>query len=81
MLQYLYVAENNLESLIPNELWKLNSLINIQLDYNRFFGPISPCVGNLTNLEELSFSNNKFSGQIHPYIGKMINLKIGRAHV
>ena len=54
-----------------DEAGKVTSLV---LDANNLTGPLSPQLGNLSNLEELSLSDNKLMGPIPYQLGNLSNL-------
>ncbi|PON58301.1 Phosphorylase kinase, gamma catalytic subunit [Trema orientale] len=65
---------------IPEELWNLTFLFNLNLAQNFLTGSISPSIGNLTSMQYLSFGTNSLSGEIPKEVGqltKLISLSFG----
>ncbi|KAI3754004.1 hypothetical protein L2E82_26083 [Cichorium intybus] len=65
---------------IPEELWTLSYLNNLNLARNYLTGPLSPSIGNLTRMQYLTFGTNALSGQVPPELGQLtelISLSIG----
>ncbi|KAK9937493.1 hypothetical protein M0R45_014277 [Rubus argutus] len=60
---------------IPEELWSLTFLINLDLRQNYLTGPLSPSIGNLTRMQFLSFTMNALSGEIPKELGKLTDLR------
>ncbi|XP_018452216.1 probable LRR receptor-like serine/threonine-protein kinase At1g56130 [Raphanus sativus] len=60
---------------IPEELWTLEYLTNLNLGQNFLTGPLSPAIGNLTRMEWLTFGINALSGSIPKEIGLLRDLK------
>ncbi|XP_018463035.2 probable LRR receptor-like serine/threonine-protein kinase At1g56130 [Raphanus sativus] len=60
---------------IPEELWTLEYLTNLNLGQNFLTGPLSPAIGNLTRMEWLTFGINALSGPIPKEIGLLRDLK------
>nr|VDD64032.1 unnamed protein product [Brassica oleracea] len=60
---------------IPEELWTLHYLTNLNLGQNFLTGPLSPAIGNLTRMEWLTFGINALSGPIPKEIGLLRELK------
>ncbi|GJZ64569.1 probable LRR receptor-like serine/threonine-protein kinase [Tanacetum coccineum] len=59
---------------IPEGLWTLTYLSNLNLGRNYLTGPLSPSIGNLTRMEYLSFGINALSGEIPPQLGRLTEL-------
>ena len=49
-------------------------VIFLRLDDNQLSGEISPALGNLAALEDLSLTSNRLSGEIPPELGNLVNL-------
>ncbi|XP_058219690.1 probable LRR receptor-like serine/threonine-protein kinase At1g56140 isoform X1 [Rhododendron vialii] len=60
---------------IPDELWTLTYLWNIDLRQNYLTGTLSPSVGNLTRMQYLSVGINSLSGQVPKELGKLADLR------
>ncbi|KAG5546793.1 hypothetical protein RHGRI_018834 [Rhododendron griersonianum] len=59
---------------IPDELWSLTSLSNLNLDQNYLTGPLSSSIANLTQMQWLSLGFNALSGEVTKELGKLTNL-------
>ncbi|KAI8553171.1 hypothetical protein RHMOL_Rhmol06G0323900 [Rhododendron molle] len=60
---------------IPDELWTLTYLTNLDLRQNYLTGTLSPSIGNLTRMQYLSFGINALSGQVPKELGKLTDLR------
>ncbi|KAH7859789.1 hypothetical protein Vadar_005486 [Vaccinium darrowii] len=60
---------------IPDELWTLTYLWNIDLRQNYLTGTLSPSIGNLTRMQYLSVGYNALSGQVPKELGKLTDLR------
>ncbi|KAL0801438.1 hypothetical protein Bca101_056614 [Brassica carinata] len=60
---------------IPEELWTLEYLTNLNLAQNFLTGSLSPAIGNLTRMEWMTFGINALSGPIPKEIGLLRDLK------
>ncbi|KAL8162094.1 hypothetical protein V2J09_013583 [Rumex salicifolius] len=60
---------------IPDEIWTLTYLTNLNLAQNYLTGSISPSIGNLTKMQWLTFGINALSGNLPKEIGKLTQLK------
>ncbi|KAG5546870.1 hypothetical protein RHGRI_018889 [Rhododendron griersonianum] len=60
---------------IPDELWSLTYLWNIDLRQNYLTGTLSPSIGNLTRMQYLSVGINSLSGQVPKELGKLTDLR------
>ncbi|XP_023757155.1 probable LRR receptor-like serine/threonine-protein kinase At1g56140 [Lactuca sativa] len=60
---------------IPEGLWTLTYLIDLNLAQNYLTGPLSPSIGNLSRMQYLSFGTNALSGQVPPELGQLIDLR------
>ncbi|KAK9070626.1 hypothetical protein SSX86_011028 [Deinandra increscens subsp. villosa] len=60
---------------IPEGLWTLTYLINLNLVQNYLTGPLSPSIGNLTRMQWLTFGGNALSGEVPPELGRLTDLR------
>mmetsp|Transcript_8194 Transcript_8194/g.11716 ORF Transcript_8194/g.11716 Transcript_8194/m.11716 type:complete len:474 (+) Transcript_8194:126-1547(+) len=58
------LISNNLEGVLPDELYRLTSLKKILLEGNNILGPITSSIGALTSLEAIDLDNNIMSGNL-----------------
>ncbi|KAL8162109.1 hypothetical protein V2J09_013598 [Rumex salicifolius] len=70
----LKVSRLDVVGQIPDELWTLTYISNLQLDRNYLTGSISPSIGNLTKMQWLTFGYNLLSGNLPKEIGKLTRL-------
>ncbi|KAI3510075.1 hypothetical protein L1887_25602 [Cichorium endivia] len=61
---------------IPEGLWTLISLTNLNLSQNYLTGPLSPSIGNLTRMQYMTFDINALSGQVPPELGQLTDLRL-----
>ncbi|KAF7141147.1 hypothetical protein RHSIM_Rhsim06G0143400 [Rhododendron simsii] len=59
---------------IPDELWSLTYLTNLNLAQNHLTGPLSSSIASLTQMKYLSLGINALSGEIPKELGKLTNL-------
>ncbi|KAI6691657.1 hypothetical protein NL676_028485 [Syzygium grande] len=59
---------------IPDELWNLTYLFDLNLAQNLLTGSLSPSIGNLTRMQYLSVGINALSGEIPPQLGLLTEL-------
>ncbi|KAI8553182.1 hypothetical protein RHMOL_Rhmol06G0324100 [Rhododendron molle] len=59
---------------IPDELWSLTSLSNLNLGQNYLTGPLSSSIANLTQMQYLSLGINSLSGEVPKALGNLTNL-------
>ncbi|XP_035543728.1 probable LRR receptor-like serine/threonine-protein kinase At1g56140 isoform X3 [Juglans regia] len=71
----LKVYELDVVGVLPDELWTLAYLTNLDLRQNYLTGPISASIGNLTGLLYLSFGINALSGKLPVELGKLTELR------
>ncbi|XP_040986721.1 probable LRR receptor-like serine/threonine-protein kinase At1g56140 isoform X4 [Juglans microcarpa x Juglans regia] len=71
----LKVYELDVVGVLPDELWTLSYLTNLDLRQNYLTGPISASIGNLTGLLYLSFGINALSGKLPVELGKLTELR------
>ncbi|KAI3810099.1 hypothetical protein L1987_19708 [Smallanthus sonchifolius] len=60
---------------IPEGLWTLTYLVNLNLYRNYLTGSLSPSIGNLTRMEWMTFGFNALSGVLPKELGRLTNLK------
>ncbi|KAL1814146.1 hypothetical protein ACET3Z_024211 [Daucus carota] len=60
---------------IPDELWNLTYLINLNLAQNYLTGPLSASIGNLVSMQYLSLGINSLSGELPKELGKLTDLR------
>uniref|UniRef100_A0A2N9I3P3 non-specific serine/threonine protein kinase n=1 Tax=Fagus sylvatica TaxID=28930 RepID=A0A2N9I3P3_FAGSY len=61
---------------IPKELGNLKNLLELDLGYNKFTGPIPSSLVDLTKLVILLLDSNQINGSIPPEIGNLKNLSV-----
>ncbi|KAI4323212.1 hypothetical protein L6164_022835 [Bauhinia variegata] len=59
---------------IPEELWTLTYLTNLNLGQNYLTGSLPPAIGNLTRMQYLSFYINALSGELPKELGNLTEL-------
>ncbi|MBK7879837.1 MAG: hypothetical protein IPJ83_04675 [Saprospiraceae bacterium] len=74
-LKYLNLSFCNLKGNIPNELYNLNDLTQLDFSYNFFSGKLNPSISKLTKLESLVLSENQLSGELIPELFQLTKLK------
>ncbi|XP_018512326.1 probable LRR receptor-like serine/threonine-protein kinase At1g56140 isoform X2 [Brassica rapa] len=72
----LKVYSRDVVGTIPDELWTLEHLTNLNLGQNLLTGPLSPAIGNLIRMEWMTFGINALSGPVPKEIGLLTNLKM-----
>ncbi|EFH70820.1 leucine-rich repeat family protein [Arabidopsis lyrata subsp. lyrata] len=60
---------------IPQELWTLIFLTNLNLAQNFLTGSLSPAIGNLTLMQWMTFGINALSGPVPKEIGRLTDLR------
>ncbi|XP_010557111.1 PREDICTED: probable LRR receptor-like serine/threonine-protein kinase At1g56140 isoform X2 [Tarenaya hassleriana] len=60
---------------IPDQLWTLVYLTNLNLAQNFLTGPLSPAIGNLTRMQWLTFGINGLTGPVPKEIGLLTDLR------
>ncbi|KAJ8747232.1 hypothetical protein K2173_019377 [Erythroxylum novogranatense] len=68
-LQFLKLAENNLQGSIPSELGKLSRLVFLHLYGNQLSGMIPLSLYNLSSMYHFSIAQNQLHGWLPPDIG------------
>ncbi|KAI3754023.1 hypothetical protein L2E82_26113 [Cichorium intybus] len=61
---------------IPEGLWTLTYLTDLQLAQNYLTGPLSPSIGNLTRMQYMNLGINALSGQVPPELGQLTDLRL-----
>nr|GMD12192.1 MDIS1-interacting receptor like kinase 2-like [Ipomoea batatas] len=76
-LTYLDLSAIYMNGSIPESLFTdLKKLEYLDLSFNKFSGPLSPSINNLSNLKSLILSQNLFQGEIPYSIGQLKNLQV-----
>ncbi|KAK1409300.1 hypothetical protein QVD17_35826 [Tagetes erecta] len=73
-LTTLVLGENNLTSIIPESIGKLQNLQILYLHFNYFYGVIPGSIGNLSLVTKLALGGNNLEGNIPSTIGSCKNL-------
>ncbi|KAI4323211.1 hypothetical protein L6164_022834 [Bauhinia variegata] len=60
---------------IPEELWTLTYLTNLNLGQNYLTGFLPPAIGNLTRMQYLTFGINALSGELPKELGNLTELR------
>ncbi|KAG5526941.1 hypothetical protein RHGRI_028021 [Rhododendron griersonianum] len=60
---------------IPDELWSLSYLNDLNLAQNYLTGPVSPSIGNLTRMQYMTLGHNSLSGEVPKELGKLTELR------
>ncbi|KAL8509712.1 hypothetical protein ACS0TY_016795 [Phlomoides rotata] len=60
---------------LPDELWNLTFLTNLNLGQNYLTGPLPPSIGNLTRMQYLSLGINALSGEVPRELGLLTDLR------
>ncbi|XP_040370086.1 probable LRR receptor-like serine/threonine-protein kinase At1g56130 isoform X3 [Rosa chinensis] len=71
----LKVQDLEVVGVIPDELWSLTSLTNLNLERNCLTGPLSAAIANLTGLQYFTIGINDLSGEIPKEIGQLTELR------
>ncbi|KAL8096546.1 putative LRR receptor-like serine/threonine-protein kinase At1g56140 isoform X1 [Apium graveolens] len=71
----LKVYALDVTGVIPDELWNLTSLVNLNLAQNYLTGPLSASIGNLVSMQYLSLGINSLSGELPKELGKLTDLR------
>ncbi|XP_020227245.1 probable LRR receptor-like serine/threonine-protein kinase At1g56140 [Cajanus cajan] len=59
---------------IPEELWTLTYLTNLNLGQNYLTGSLPPAIGNLTRMQYMTFGINNLSGELPKELGNLTEL-------
>ncbi|XP_010501250.1 PREDICTED: probable LRR receptor-like serine/threonine-protein kinase At1g56140 isoform X1 [Camelina sativa] len=60
---------------IPDDLWTLVFISNLNLHQNFLTGPLSPGIGNLTQMQWMTFGANALTGPVPKEIGLLTDLR------
>ncbi|KAK1440115.1 hypothetical protein QVD17_05940 [Tagetes erecta] len=60
---------------IPEGLWTLTYLVNLNLNQNYLTGSLSPSIGSLTRMEWMTFGANALSGPVPAELGQLTDLR------
>ncbi|TXG71287.1 hypothetical protein EZV62_006222 [Acer yangbiense] len=71
----LKVYALNVVGVIPDELWTLTFLVNLNLAQNYLTGPLSASIGNLTRMQYFSVGINALSGDLPKELGNMTDMR------
>ncbi|KAM0063602.1 putative protein kinase RLK-Pelle-DLSV family [Helianthus debilis subsp. tardiflorus] len=66
----------NVKGPIPEGLWTLVYLTNLDLRQNYLTGTLSPSIGNLTRMQWLTMGINALSGELPPELGQLSDLRL-----
>ena len=77
-LRSLVLARGGMTGEIPEEVYSLRNLDNLNLGENNLSGMLSPKIGQLTKLRGLILHNNQFSGSLPTEIGQLRELSTFR---
>ncbi|KAJ0100605.1 hypothetical protein Patl1_20862 [Pistacia atlantica] len=70
----LKVYSQDVSGEIPDELWTLTSLTNLNLGLNFLTGPLSPSIANLTAMQYMDLGINSLSGELPKELGLLSEL-------
>ena len=65
-----------ISAVVPEQIFQLGKLQDLNLNSNMLFGNLSEELGDLGNLRTLDMSNNNFTGTIPESIGSLTKLKV-----
>ncbi|KAI9159743.1 hypothetical protein LWI28_001494 [Acer negundo] len=71
----LKVYALDVDGMIPDELWTLTFLTNLNLGQNYLTGPLSASIGNLTSMQYFTVGINALSGELPKELGNMTDLR------
>jgi len=74
-LNYLFMAQCQLEGSIPSEVSKLTGLTELNFFDNNLGGPLPAGLNALTKLQVLTLSHNKLEGTLPSSLGTLSNLQ------
>ncbi|KAL2933151.1 Tyrosine-sulfated glycopeptide receptor 1 [Bienertia sinuspersici] len=80
-LQVFRAGFNSLSGLLPDDIYSLQSLVDLSVPANDIRGTIGEGMLSLTNLKIIELYSNKFSGKIPQDIGKLSNLEQLHLHI
>ncbi|KAM4071026.1 hypothetical protein ACB094_11G030300 [Castanea mollissima] len=70
----LKVYDLDVVGVIPEELWSLTFLFNLNLSQNYLTGNLSASIGNLISMQYLTLAFNALSGTLPKELGNLMNL-------
>ncbi|XP_042479781.1 receptor-like protein EIX2 [Macadamia integrifolia] len=73
-LTIIDLLENNFNSLAPDWLFSIPSLVSLELSWNSFYGPIPVGLQNMTSLKILDLSENNFNSTIPDWLYNLRSL-------
>ncbi|KAK9275031.1 hypothetical protein L1049_022289 [Liquidambar formosana] len=73
-ITHLKVYSLNVVGIIPDELWNLTFIENIDLRQNYLTGSLSASIGNLTRMQYMALGINALSGELPKELGQLTNL-------
>ncbi|KAH6796378.1 hypothetical protein C2S51_037364 [Perilla frutescens var. frutescens] len=68
-------SSSNVVGQLPEELWTLTYLTNLDLGQNYLTGTLPPSIGNLTRMQYLSIGINALSGELPKELGMLTDLR------
>lgn len=68
-------SSSNVVGELPEELWSLTYLTNLNLGQNYLTGTLPPSIGTLTRLQYLSIGINALSGELPKELGLLLDLR------
>jgi len=74
MYQILSLSDNDVNGVIPDELWHLTSLVAVGFYKQSLMGTISKSIGRMANLEHLALHDLSKSGSIPSELGSISQL-------
>ena len=66
-----YQKKNGLTGTVPEDLWRTQSFITLNLAGNSLTGTIPSLVGDLNVMKEFDLSNNRLTGAIPSEVGNL----------
>ncbi|XP_010685182.2 tyrosine-sulfated glycopeptide receptor 1 [Beta vulgaris subsp. vulgaris] len=80
-LEVFRAGFNSLSGLLPDDIYSLQSLVELSVPANNISGTIGEGMLNLTNLKVIELYSNEFSGMIPRDVGKLSNLEQLHLHI
>ncbi|KAB1216933.1 hypothetical protein CJ030_MR4G016054 [Morella rubra] len=71
----LRVYAMDVKGVIPEDLWTLTFLTNLNLARNYLTGNLSSSIGNLTRMQRLEIGHNSLSGELPKELGNLTDLR------